>query len=81
MNVRARAGLGSEAMRLGRVDVAKTQLEQLVQLGYQVAPSHFNLGIIAAGTGDRAEAERRFHLALKADPQFKPALDALAKLK
>ena len=81
MNVRARAGLGSEAMRLGRVDVAKTQFEQLVQLGYQVAPSHFNLGIIAAGTGDRAEAERRFRLALKADPQFKPALDALAKLK
>ena len=81
MNVRARVGLGSEAMRLGRVDVAKTQFEQLVQLGYQVAPSHFNLGIIAAGAGDRAEAERRFRLALKADPQFKPALDALAKLK
>jgi choline-sulfatase len=81
MNVRARAGLGAEAMRLGRVDVARTQFEQLVQLGYQVAPSQFNLGIIAAAAGDRAEAERRFRLALKADPQFKPALDALAKLK
>jgi tetratricopeptide (TPR) repeat protein len=81
MNVRARAGLGAEAMRLGRVEVARTQFEQLVQLGYQVAPSQFNLGIIAAAAGDRAEAERRFGLALKADPQFKPALDALAKLK
>lgn len=81
MNVRARAGLGAEAMRLGRVDVARTQFEQLVQLGYQVAPSQFNLGIIAASAGDRSEAERRFRLALKADPQFKPALDALAKLR
>jgi tetratricopeptide (TPR) repeat protein len=81
VNVRARAGLGSEAMRLGRLDVARTQFEQLVELGYQVAPSHFNLGIIAAHGGDRAEAERRFRLALKADPQFKPALEALSKLK
>ena len=81
MNVRARAGLASEAMRLGRLDVARAQFEQLVQLEYQVAPSQFNLGIIAAGAGDHAEAERRFRLALKADPQFKPALDALAKIK
>ena len=30
------------------------------QLGYQVAPSHFNLGVIAARRGDQAEAARRY---------------------
>jgi choline-sulfatase len=81
VNVRARASLGSVAMRLGRIDVARTQFEALVQLGYVVAPSHFNLGIIAASKGDRAEAERRYRLAIQADPHFKPAIDALAKLR
>ena len=80
-NVRARSGLGSTAMQLGRVDIAAAQFEQLIELGFQVAPSQFNLGIIAAGRGDRAEAARRYKLALKADPAFKPAQDALAKLK
>ena len=80
-NVRARGGLGSTAMQLGRVDVAATQFEQLIELGYQVAPSQFNLGIIAANRGNRAEAARRYKLALKADPAFKPAQDALAKIK
>jgi choline-sulfatase len=81
VNGRARSGLASMAMRLGRVDVATTQFQELVRLGYQVAPSHFNLGVIAAGRGDRAEAERQFRLAVKADPQFKPAIDALSKMK
>ena len=80
-NVRARSNLASAAMRLGRLDVASTQFEALVDHGYQVAPSHFNLGIIAARRGDRAEAIRRYELALKSDPAFKPAQDALAKLK
>ena len=80
-NVRARSGLGSTAMQLGRIDVAAAQFEQLIELGYQVAPSQFNLGIIAANRGNRAEAERRYKLALKADPTFKPAQDALAKIK
>ena len=80
-NVRARSGLGATAMQLGRVDVAAEQFEQLIQHGFQVAPAQFNLGIIAAGRGNRAEAERRYKLALKADPTFKPAQDALAKIK
>ena len=52
----------------------------MIALGYQVAAAHFNLGVIAARRGDRAEAERRYRLALEADPKFKPAIDALAKL-
>jgi tetratricopeptide (TPR) repeat protein len=80
-NARARANLASAAMRLGRVDVATEQFESLIGMRFQVASSHFNLGVLAASRGDRAEAARRFNLALKADPSFKPAHEALAKLK
>lgn len=80
-NVRARSNLASAGLHLGRVDVAAAQFEALIQHGYQVAPSQFNLGLIAARRGNRAEAARRYMLALKADPAFKPAKDALAKLK
>ena len=80
-NARARAGLASAAMRLKRIDVAAAQFTAMIELDFQAAPAHFNLGIIAASRGDRAEAERRYKLALQADPAFKPARDALAKLK
>ena len=80
-NVRARANLGSVAMRLGNVDLAGAQFSEMIALGYEVAPAQFNLGIIAASRQDNAEATRRFKLALQADPNFKPARDALAKIK
>jgi Tfp pilus assembly protein PilF len=79
--VRARANLGSVAMRLGNVDLAAAQFSEMIALGYEVAPAQFNLGIIAASRKDNAEAARRFKLALQADPNFKPARDALAKIK
>ncbi len=78
---RARAGLAGAAMRLDSLEVARAQYEAMVALSYQVAPGQFNLGVIAARRGDRAEAARRYRLALDADPSFKPARDALAKLK
>jgi Tfp pilus assembly protein PilF len=68
-------------MRLGDFDLAREQFEQMVALGYQLAPAHFNLGVIAARQGNAAEAVRRYRLALQADPGFKPASEALAKLK
>ena len=78
---RARANLASTALRTNRVEVARTQFEAMIAMAYQVAPANFNLGLMAARNGDRAEAERRYKLALQADPTFKPARDALAKLK
>jgi Tfp pilus assembly protein PilF len=46
-----------------------------------VPGAQFNLGIIAARKGDLAEAARRYRLALAADPSFKPAQEALARMK
>ena len=80
-DARARSALGGAAMRLDRLEVAQAQFEVMVALGYQLAPAHYNLGVIAFRRGDRREAARRYTLALQADPAFKPAREALAKLK
>jgi Tfp pilus assembly protein PilF len=68
-------------MRLDRLEIAHPQFEAMIELGYQVAPAHYNLGVIASRRGDRREAERRYKLALQTDPRFKPAREALAKIK
>lgn len=78
---RARANLASAAMRTENLDLAQAQFEAMVAMSYQLAPAHYNLGVIAARRGDRAEAARRYQLALAADPSFKPAREALGKLK
>jgi Tfp pilus assembly protein PilF len=78
---RARTNLASAAMKAGDVDLAKTQFEAMITLKHQVAGANYNLGLIADGRGDRAEAVKRFKLALAADPAFAPAREALARLK
>jgi len=77
----AHANLAGAAMRLGALDRAAVHFERMVELGHRIAAAQFNLGVIAARKGDRAGAERRYRLALAADPKFKPALDALARIK
>ena len=78
---RARANLAGAAMRTGNLAVAQLQFEAMIDLKHQVAPAQFNLGVIAARRGQTAEAARRYRLALEADPAFKPARDALARIK
>lgn len=78
---RARAALASAAMRLDSLAVAVVQYEAMIMLDYRVAIAHFNLGVIAERRGSRAEARKRYQLSLQADPAFKPAREALAKLK
>ena len=78
---RARASLASTAMHLKDFAVARVNYEAMVALNYDLAPAHFNLGLLAAARGDLEEARRRYGLALAADPAFMPAKQALAKLK
>jgi tetratricopeptide (TPR) repeat protein len=78
---RARANLAGAAMRTGNLAVAQLQFEAMIELKHQVAPAQFNLGVIAARRGQTDEAARRYRLALAADPAFKPARDALARIK
>ena len=78
---RARANLAAAAMRLDSLEVARVQFEAMIALGHQVAAGHFNLGVIAERRGNTNEARARYEQALRADPAFKPARAALAKLK
>ena len=68
-------------MRLDNLSIAQSQFEAMIVLGYQVPPAHYNLGVIALRRGNRTEAERRFKLALQADPTFTAARTALDRLK
>jgi len=78
---RAHSGLASAALRGGQFDVAERSFNAMIDAGYQPAAAQFNLGLIAERRSDPAEARRRYTLALRADPAFKPARDALARLK
>ena len=78
---RAHANLASAAMRTGDLNRAGVHFERMIELNHQVAPAHFNLGVIAARKGNQAEAARRYKLALSVDPTFKPASDALERLR
>ena len=76
----ARAWLANAAMRLGRLDIAGTQFAALLALGYQPARSHYGLGRVAEGKGDRATAAREYGLALQLDPKLQAAREALDRL-
>ena len=81
LDPRAHANLAGAAMRTGDLDRAALHFERMIELNHQVAPAQFNLGVIAARKGSADEAARRYRLSLAADPTFKPAKDALAKIK
>jgi choline-sulfatase len=77
---RARGNLAQVAMQTGAFEVARVQCEKMIELGYRVAPAHYNLGILAERAGQVAEAKRRYTLALEADPAFAPARERLTRL-
>lgn len=78
---RATANLADAALRTGQTAVARAQFERMIALGYRAAPAHYNLGLIAERSGDPASARAHFQAALKADPKFGLARDALNRLK
>jgi tetratricopeptide (TPR) repeat protein len=78
---RARANLAEAAMRTRALALAREQYEKLVELKYRLPESHFNLGVIAEARRDIAAARRHYQAALKANPRFQAARQALARLK
>lgn len=80
-DARAASVLAGAAMRTGQTVVAREQYERLIALGYLVASAHFNLDLLAERRGDRPAAVPHFAAALAADAAFKPAREALARVK
>lgn len=78
---RARANLAEAAMRTRALALARDQYEKLVELKYRLPETHFNLGVIAEARRDIDAARRHYQAALKANPRFQAARQALARLK
>jgi arylsulfatase A-like enzyme/tetratricopeptide (TPR) repeat protein len=76
----ARAWLANTAMRLKQFDVAGAQFAALLALGYEPARSHYGLGRVAEGRGDRATAAKEYALALQLDSKLGAAREALDRL-
>jgi choline-sulfatase len=69
------------AIRLRQWDIATTELQALLSSGFSPARTHFGLGQVAEGRGDRTTAAREYETALRLDPALRDAREALARLK
>jgi len=79
-DTQARASLAGTAMDLGRYDLAKTQFEALLAMGYRPSRMHFGLAQVAEAKGDPKTAVAEYRHALRLEPAFAPARAALSRL-
>ena len=80
-SARSYAFLGVSYRHLGRFDEAKQKLQDCLKLDAHNTACLFNLGFIAEGQGDSAQAEAMFKQALHSTPDYAPALLELANLR
>jgi len=79
-DTQARASLAGTAMDLRRYDLAKTQFEALLAMGYRPSRMHFGLAQVAEASGDAKTAAAEYRLTLRLEPAFAPAKSALSRL-
>ena len=77
LSAEAQNGLGVAYLQSGKLELARHALLDAVRLQPGWADTHFNLGLVYRRMGRREEAAQAFHAALAADPQFRPAREAL----
>ncbi|MBA2302450.1 MAG: sulfatase-like hydrolase/transferase [Acidobacteria bacterium] len=73
----SRGRLAGIAMNMGRHDLAEPQLRILLESKYQPSRTHFALGKLAQARGRKAEAAAHYREALRLEPGFPPAREAL----
>ena len=76
----ARARRASLAMRTRQFDLARPEFEQLLRMGYRPSRMHFGLAQIAEATADTARAAAEYREAIRLEPAFTDARNALARL-
>jgi Tfp pilus assembly protein PilF len=72
--------LGSLDLKRGDLKSAGKEFVEAIRLNPRFAPQ-YNLGLILRQQHRKGVAAREFQEALSADPQFRPARDALDRLK
>lgn len=77
----ARMNLSQSLSQLGKRDEAVAELRLLVKQHPDYVKGHYGLGVLLAGMGKTDEARGCFDSALRVDPAFAPAQEALQRLK
>jgi hypothetical protein len=72
--------IGYQCLKMGAIRSAIALLGANVEDYDDSASAHFGLGRALAANGEKARARAEFEAALRIDPSFKPARDALAGL-
>jgi tetratricopeptide (TPR) repeat protein len=75
--VEALNGLGVLYLLAGKLERANDTLGQAIRLEPNFAETHYNLGLVLRQQRKSSEAAGEFRAALAADPQFRPAREAL----
>lgn len=76
----AHSNFGMALMMLGNHEAAETQLERALALNDSLAEAHHHLGQLAERKQDATAAWRAYGAALRANPGYVPALNALTQL-
>jgi choline-sulfatase len=79
-NAEARVKLAGLAMDLAMYDQARGQFEALLAMNYRPSRMHFGLGQVAQAHGDAAKAAAEYRAALRLEPSFAEAQQALRQL-
>ncbi|MGE5359551.1 MAG: sulfatase-like hydrolase/transferase [Bacteroidales bacterium] len=79
-DVRPRAGVVNMALQLKNYDAAAEQLKAMAAANYDPPRTHYALGIVAEGRGDKPTAAREYRRALALDPTLADARAALQRV-
>jgi len=68
-NLQALYGLGLAQTKLGRLEEARATFEKILAQRPNVVKAHLSLGLLDYREGNFAQAEKRWRMALKTDPE------------
>lgn len=77
----ARNALGGLYLRTSKLTEAEAELTEAARLDPKSPWAYYNLGLVSRARGDNAGAMKFFRRALTAQPDFRPAQEALAALQ
>jgi arylsulfatase A-like enzyme/tetratricopeptide (TPR) repeat protein len=80
-NAEAHNALGSLYLRQGDLPKAQDQFAEATRLSPGSAWAHYNLGVVFAREKNKERAVSEFKQALQADPNFRPAREALRQIE